>query len=96
VGFQGRLEVGLGASVTSLPVEGRGEAWGKLASTGTLLECERRGGAETEEVENGRRKEWRREVVVEGGRWRRREDEDETLASAIGNEMMLRLELWIG
>jgi hypothetical protein len=47
-------------------------------------------------VESGRRKEWRREVVVAGGRWRRREDEDETLASAIGNEMMLRLELRIG
>jgi hypothetical protein len=83
VGFQGRLEAGLWGSVTSpssFAAEGRGEVWGKPASTWKLLECERRGAAETEEVEKGRRKEWRR---GEGGRRRRREDDDETLASAI-------------
>ena len=83
MGFQGRLEVGLGASVTSpssLAVEARG---GKLASMGKLLACERRE-AETGEVEKGRRKEWRREEAAEEGR-RRREEDDETLASAMRN-----------
>jgi len=78
VGFQGRLELGLGASMTcpSLAAWADCEAREKAAAMGELLRRElRRGKSE----EKGRKKDWSR-----GERWPAKED-GETLASAIPN-----------